>query len=222
MKEKRQSPAVQDYLKALYLEGAESGPVATSKLARHLGVRDPSVTGMLAHLAASGLVEYAPYRGARLTEEGRRQALAVVRRHRLIETYLVDELGLDWGEVHGEAEALEHALSERLLAVIAAKLGDPARDPHGDPIPTAELVLEEPATERLDRLAVGTKGRLVRILGAEPELLAYLDSLGIALGGELEVLGGEPFGGPLMILADGRRRSLGREAAAALGVEVGS
>jgi DtxR family Mn-dependent transcriptional regulator len=222
MKTKRESSAVQDYLRALYLEGAEFGPVATSKLARRLGVRDPSVTGMLAQMAASGLVDYAPYRGARLTEEGRLQALAVVRRHRLLETYLVDELGLDWGEVHGEAEALEHAISERLLAVIAAKLGDPVRDPHGDPIPTAELTIAETPTAPLDRLAVGDKGRLVRILGAEPELLAYLDSLGIALGDELEVLGSEPFGGPLLILADGRRRSLGRQAAAALGVEVSS
>jgi len=222
MRTKPESAAVQDYLKALFLEGAESRPVATSKVARRLGVRDPSVTGMLAHLAAAGLVDYAPYRGALLTDHGRRQALAVVRRHRLLETYLVDELGLDWGEVHGEAEALEHAISERLLAAIAAKLGEPDRDPHGDPIPTAELAVDEAANEPLDRLAVGTKGRLVRILDAEPELLAYLDSLGIALGDELEVLGEEPFGGPLLILADGRRHSLGRQAAAALAVEVGS
>ena len=222
MSTKPESAAVQDYLKALFLEGAESGPVATSKLARRLGVRDPSVTGMLGHLAAVGLVDYAPYQGARLTKEGRREALAVVRRHRLLETYLVDELGLGWGEVHGEAEALEHAVSERLLTAIATKLGEPDRDPHGAPIPTAELAVDEAANEPLDRLAVGVKGRLVRILDAEPELLAYLDSLGIALGDELEVLGEEPFGGPLIILADGQRRSLGRQAAAALGVEVSS
>lgn len=222
MKTKPESPAIQDYLKALYLEGGDSGPVTTSQLARRLGVRDPSVTGMLSHLAAGGLVDYAPYHGARLTAGGRRQALAVVRRHRLLETYLVEALGLDWGEVHGEAEALEHVVSERLLAVIAAKLGEPTHDPHGDPIPTAELTVTETATAPLDHLAVGGKGRLVRVLDAQPELLAYLDSLGIALGDELEVLGSEPFGGPLLILADGRRRSLGRQAAAALGMEVTS
>jgi DtxR family Mn-dependent transcriptional regulator len=215
------SPAVQDYLKAIYLlETQDERPVSTNALATQLGVRAASASAMVARLARDGYVKHVRYRGARLTAKGQQLALAVVRRHRLLETLLVAELGMSWDEVHAEAEALEHSVSDRVLERIAAKLGDPARDPHGDPIPSASLKVTEAATQLLDRLPVGAKGRLVRILGADPELLAYLDQLDIGLGDEVEVLPPEPFGGSLRVSFAGRKRSLGRLAAGALAVEV--
>ena len=153
-----------------------------------------------------------------LTGRGRRAALRVVRRHRLLETFLVSELGMGWGQVHDEAEALEHAISDRLLAAIAAKLGDPARDPHGDPIPRPSSRSTRPRQSR----STGCRSEqraLVRILDANAALLGYLDGLGVSLGDEVEVLGLEPFGGPFTVSIDGRKRSLGRLAAAALSVE---
>ena len=221
MQEATLSPAVENYLKAIYLLQTKSGkPVATSQLAERLGVAAGSVSGMIEHLAREGLVEHVRYRGVRLTDEGRQFALGIVRRHRLLETFLVDELGMRWGEVHGEAEALEHAVSDRLLDAIVAKLGDPVRDPHGDPIPTAELQIDDAETVSLDQLPIGAKGRLVRVLDADRALLAHLDALGVSLGDEVEVLAAEPFGGSLTVSFAGHKRSLGQSAAAALGVEV--
>ena len=214
------SPAVENYLKAVYLLEAKTGqPVPISKIAERLAVAPASVSEMVERLARDGLVKHVRYGGVSLTGRGRRAALRVVRRHRLLETFLVSELGMDWGQVHDEAEELEHAISDRLLQAIAAKLGDPARDPHGDPIPSAELEIDEAEAVSLDRLPVGTKGRLVRVLDADATLLAYLDGLGVALGDELELLSLEPFGGPLIVSVGGRKRSLGRLAAAALSVE---
>lgn len=215
------STAVEDYLKAICaLESKTGKPVRATKLAERLGVTPASVSGMVERLSRDGLVRHARYGAVGLTDEGRRAALRVVRRHRLVETFLVRELGLGWEEVHDEAEALEHAISERLLGAIAEKLGNPTRDPHGDPIPSADLEVEEIATVSLDRLPLGTKGRLVRILDADAGLLAYLDRLGVSLGDGIEVLAVEPFGGPFAVSIGGRRRSLGRVAAAALAVEV--
>ena len=183
------SLAGENYLKAIYLlEGSSSEPVRAGKLAARLEVRPASVTGMLKRLARDGLVRHARYGTVELTERGRRAALRVVRRHRLLETYLVRELGLGWETVHDEAEALEHAISDELLGAIAAKLGHPERDPHGDPIPSAELEVSEADTVPLDGLPVGARGRLVRVLDADAALLAYLDAQGIALGDEVEVL----------------------------------
>ena len=171
--------AVQDYLKAIYLlESPESDSTSMSALAAHLRVRPASASGMVGRLAAEGLVEHVRYGGVRLTPAGRRLALAVVRRHRLLETLLVED-GMGWDEVHVEAEALEHSVSDRLLARIAAKLGEPVRDPHGDPIPSAALEVDEAAAQILERLPVGATGRVVRVLGAEPELLAYLERQGV-------------------------------------------
>ena len=215
------SAAVEDYLKAVYsLESKDQiVPVSVSALAARLRVTPASVSGMVARLAKEGLVEHARYEGVRLTDEGRRLALAVVRRHRLLETLLVEDLGMSWDEVHTEADALEHVVSDHLLEHIAAKLGEPTRDPHGDPIPSAQFELADEVTQVLDELPMGARGRLVRVLGAEPELLSYLDERGIGLGDELEVLGLEPFGGPLRVLVRGQERSLGRLAAQALAVE---
>ena len=214
------SPATQDYLKALYLLDVQGeAPLTISALSARLDVRPASASAMVARLADEGLVEHARYSGVRLTGEGRRLALAVVRRHRLLETLLVKELGMGWDEVHAEAEALEHVVSDHLLEHIAAKLGEPLRDPHGDPIPSADYEFTEDAARALEDLPVGARGRLVRVLDAEPELLAYLDEQGIALGAEIEVLEAEPFGGSLRIALNGKERRVGRLVARALSVE---
>jgi DtxR family transcriptional regulator, Mn-dependent transcriptional regulator len=214
------SHAAQDYLKALYLlESQGEAAVTISALSAKLEVRPASASAMIARLADEELVDHQRYGGVRLTDEGRRRALAVVRRHRLLETLLVEELGMGWGEVHAEAEALEHAVSDHLLEHIAAKLGDPAHDPHGDPIPSAQFELADDATQVLDELPTGARGRLVRVLDADPELLAYLDSQGIALGDELEVLEAEPFGGSLRIRINNREHRLGSVVTRALSIE---
>src|SRR5437588_9006838 len=158
------SSAVQDYAKAIYaLQSRGGDAVSTNALAERLGVTPASASGMVKRLGELGLVEHRPYRGVSLTESGRRVALEVIRHHRLLELYLVESLGVPWDRVHDEAEVLEHVLSEQLEELIAAKLGDPTHDPHGDPIPTRELEIEEGSTASLQTLSVGDRGRFTRI-----------------------------------------------------------
>jgi DtxR family Mn-dependent transcriptional regulator len=145
---------------------------------------------MVKKLAALGYVTHLPYRGVRLTDQGRRVALEVLRHHRLLETYLVEELGVPWDRVHAEAEVLEHVLSEGLEERIAAKLGEPTHDPHGDPIPAADGTVVEPETVALDTLATGDRGRFVRVSDSDSKLLRELARLGIRPGDELEVVAG--------------------------------
>src|SRR5437660_2610668 len=134
--------AIEDYAKAIYaLERRGGEPVSTNALAERLGVTPASASGMVKRLGELGLVEHQPYRGVSLTEDGKRVALEVMRHHRLLELYLVETLGVPWDRVHQEAEVLEHHLSEELRCLIAAELGDPTHDPHGDPIPTTELAI---------------------------------------------------------------------------------
>ena len=166
-----------------------------------------------------GLVAHVPYRGVRLTPRGRRVALEVLRHHRLLERYLVEELGVPWDRVHDEAEVLEHVLSEDLEARIAAKLGDPRHDPHGDPIPTLDLEIERDATRSLGELDAGDEAVFTRVSDSDPEKLRYLHQRGIAPGMPLAVVGREPFGGPLLVRIEGREHALGRELAAAMRVE---
>src|SRR5919197_6247406 len=147
--------AVQDYAKAIYALETRDGTVSTTALAERLDVRPASVSGMLKKLTVLGLVEHEPYHGVRLTERGRLVALEVIRHHRLVELFLVESLGMTWDEVHAEAEVLEHALSEELEELIAAKLGNPTVDPHGVPIPTVDLEIEERPTESLAELSTG-------------------------------------------------------------------
>jgi DtxR family Mn-dependent transcriptional regulator len=155
-----------------------------------------------------------------LTDAGRRIALEVIRHHRLLELYLVESLGVPWDRVHQEAEVLEHVLSEELEELIAAKLGDPTRDPHGDPIPTRDLTIEETATESLQSLDSGARGWFTRVSDADPEMLRYLAERGIAPGDELEVVERQPFGGPLFVRFAGGIHPLGGELARAMRVEV--
>src|ERR687885_932799 len=153
------SSAVEDYAKAIYaLEQRGAGAVSTNALADRLGVTAASASGMVRRLDEMGLVTHVPYRGVRLTPEGEALALEVLRHHRLLELYLSESLGVPWDRVHEEAEVLEHVLSEDLEELIAAKLGDPTHDPHGDPIPTRDGRIDEQATQALDSLESGQHG----------------------------------------------------------------
>jgi DtxR family Mn-dependent transcriptional regulator len=209
----RVTPAIEDYLKAIYTLGRSSPQVTTSLLADHLGFKPASVTGMLKTLADLQLVSYAPYRGVELTAAGERIALEVVRHHRLIELYLVEALGYGWDEVHDEAERLEHHISEKLEARIAAHLGQPAFDPHGDPIPSLEGTLPADGDARLADLTVGEQGRITRVRDQQPERLRYLADLGLVPGAALEVTASAPFDGPISVRLEGAVHPLDRRIA---------
>lgn len=212
---------VQDYVKAIHdLERRSSGAVSTNALAERLGVTPGSASAMVKRLAERGLVAHAPYRGVTLTGEGDQVALKVIRRHRLLETYLAEELGMGWDRVHREAEVLEHVLSDELEDLIARKLGDPSRDPHGDPIPTPDLDLEEEATMSLAACEPGATGVFARISDADPQMLRYLSERQIAPGDRFEVIERQPFGGPLFVRIGGEQQALGGALAEAMRVEL--
>jgi DtxR family Mn-dependent transcriptional regulator len=213
--------SIQDYAKAVYaLEARAGGAVSTNDLAERLGVTPGSVSAMLRKLSDVGLLEHEPYHGVRLTEQGRRVALEVLRHHRLIELFLAEELGMPWDRVHAEAEVLEHVLSEELEQLIAARLGNPALDPHGDPIPTPALKIEESDTRSLAELSAGASGRFVRVSDSDPEMLRYLAEHGISIGDPLQVTGRQPFGGPVFVKVGGREHALGGELAQAMRIEL--
>src|SRR5580692_2694920 len=215
------SSAVEDYAKAIYaLEHRHGDAVSTNALAERLGVTAASASGMVKRLGELGLVEHRPYRGVSLTEEGRRVALEVMRHHRLLELYLVQSLGVPWDRVHQEAEVLEHVLSEELEELIAAKLGDPTHDPHGDPIPTRDLTIEERPTVSLQALEPGARGTFSRVSDSDPEMLRFLAERGIAPGDRLEVVDKQPFDGPLFVRFGDRTHVLGGSLAHAMRVEV--
>jgi DtxR family Mn-dependent transcriptional regulator len=199
-RESPRSPAVEDYCKAIFtLQSRTEQPVATNALAERLAITPGSVSAMLKRLGELGLIEHVPYRGVRLTDAGRKVALEVIRHHRLLELFLAESLDMSWDRVHAEAEVLEHVISEDLERLIAEKLGHPTIDPHGDPIPSAELELNEPETSALDRLRDGDSGVFVRVSDADPEMLRYLSELGISPGDRLLVRERQPFGGPLLV-----------------------
>jgi len=215
------SASVQDYAKAVYaLEARKGAAVSTNELAERLGVTPGSVSSMLRKLSEVGLVEHEPYHGVRLTPQGRRVALEVLRHHRLLELFLAEELGMPWDRVHAEAEVLEHVLSEELEELIAARLGNPTVDPHGDPIPTAEFGIEERQTLGLDELATGVTGRFVRVSDSDPQMLRYLAEHGIAIGDRLEVVDRQPFGGPVFARFGDREYPIGGALARAMRIEI--
>ena len=217
----QRSAAIEDYAKAIYaLEQRGEGPVSTNALAERLGVTAASASGMVRRLDEQGLATHEPYRGVELTEEGRRVALEVLRHHRLLELYLAERLDVPWDRVHAEAEVLEHVLSEELEALIAAKLGNPTVDPHGDPIPSVDLVIDEHPTQSLSELTVGARATFVRISDSDPEMLRYLAERGIAPPAGLEVVDKQPFGGPIFARFGDDVHVLGGALAAAMRVEV--
>ena len=217
----RPSEAIEDYAKAIYaLARRGDGVASTNALAERLGVTPASVSAMVKKLAERGLAEHVPYKGVALTREGEQVALSVLRHHRLLELYLAEHLGVPWDRVHEEAEALEHVISEDLQARIAEKLGNPTHDPHGDPIPSADLVIDEGDTLALADMEPGEQGRFVRVSDSDPEMLRYLDGRGVALGTHLEVLERQPFGGPLTVRFEDTLHVLGGSLAAAMRVEL--
>ena len=215
------SAAVQDYAKAIYtLEHREGGAVSTTALAERLEVTPASVSAMLRRLTELGLVTHVRYKGVQLTPKGARVALEVLRHHRLLELFLATTLGVPWDRVHDEAEVLEHVLSEDLEELIAAQLGHPTHDPHGDPIPDAQLRIEEGETRSLADLEPGDRGEFVRVSDTDPEKLRYLDERGVSLGDTFEVLERQPFGGPLSVRFGEKVHALGGALAAAMRVEL--
>lgn len=208
--------AIEDYSKAIHaLAERESGPVGTTALADRLGVSPGTVTAMVKKMADLDLVAYEPYRGVELTETGERMALEVIRHHRLLESFLAEVLDMPWDRVHDEAEVLEHYISEDLEERIAAALGNPSRDPHGDPIPDRDLTLSQVAPARpLTDLDPGERVVFSRVSDGRPEMLRFLDDRGIRPGAALDVLRREPFGGAVVIRCDDGECSLGPELAA--------
>ncbi|WP_028649633.1 metal-dependent transcriptional regulator [Nocardiopsis sp. CNT312] len=224
----RPSTSAEDYVKVIYdLQERGTGPVTISGMAERLSVANSSVSSMLRKLTDLGLVEHRRYGTVSLTEAGTKAALSVLRRHRLLETYLVAELGYSWDEVHDEAEILEHVVSDKFVDRIAAHLGDPDVDPHGDPIPSAEGDIAERASVLLSDAVEGTSGVVVRVNDNDPELLRYLADIGIGIGMTVTVVERQPYAGSVQIVvraragADERPRSLGLVAAEALWIEPG-
>ena len=215
------SSAIEDYAKAIYaLERRAGEAVSTNALADRLGVTAASASGMVKRLGELGLVEHEPYRGVSLTDDGRRVALEVMRHHRLLELYLVQNLGVPWDRVHKEAEVLEHVLSEELEELIAAKLGDPTHDPHGDPIPSRDLTIDETPTDCLQDLEPGATGRFTRVSDSDPDMLRFLAERGIAPGDTFDVVEKQPFDGPLFVRFGEDVHVLGGSLARAMRVEV--
>ena len=204
------SEAVEDYAKAIHaLHERDGTAVSTSALAERLGVSPGSVTAMLKRMVEMGLVVHEPYHGVTLTGPGERVALEVIRHHRLLEAYLSEALGMPWDRVHDEAEVLEHYFSEELEERIAAALGDPSFDPHGDPIPDRALEVEEAEGVALARLEPGAAGTFTRVSDSDPAMLRYLAERGIRPGARLQVRERQPFGGPLTIEVDGAGHAIG-------------
>jgi DtxR family Mn-dependent transcriptional regulator len=194
------SGPVEDYLKAIYaLEELTGAPATTSDIAERLDIAPPSVSGMLRRLAARKLIRHERYKGVHLTAAGRRAALRMLRRHRVLEAYLASVLGFSWDRVHAEAERLEHAASDELIDRMAAALGDPATDPHGAPIPARDGTLREIPTQPLSDQAVGASARVASVGDEDGELLRYVGSLAIKPGVLIKVLSRAPFDGPITI-----------------------
>jgi DtxR family Mn-dependent transcriptional regulator len=196
----RITPNMEDYLKAIYLIQQRGDTVSTSLLSEQLGGLKPgSVTGMIKKLAECKLISHTPYQGVQLTAAGEKVALEVLRHHRLLELYLVEALGYSWDEVHEEAEALEHYISEKLEARIADLLGQPTLDPHGDPIPTLEGEIPISTAVRLTDLPVGARAEIVRVSDQSADRLRYLASLGLIPGAHIQVTEVAPFDGPVSV-----------------------
>ncbi|NLU81471.1 metal-dependent transcriptional regulator [Rhodococcus sp. HNM0569] len=213
------SSVAQDYLKVIWtIQEWSHERVSTKLLSEKIGVSASTVSEAIRKLADQGLVDHARYGAIALTDAGRVAAVGMVRRHRLLETFLVEELGYGWDEVHDEAEVLEHAVSDLLISRIDAKLGCPERDPHGDPIPRADGSVPTPPARQLSDFGNGEHGRIARISDADPEMLRYFDSMGVALDVEVTVLERRDFAGTVSIRLGDRDESveLGNPAAQAI------
>jgi DtxR family Mn-dependent transcriptional regulator len=215
------SAAIQDYVKEIYKLDAAGERATTSAIARRMGVAPSSVTSMLKKLAALGLAEHAPYRGAELTEAGERIALEVIRHHRLLEQYLAETLGLGIDAVHAEADRLEHVLSDELERRIDEALGFPTHDPHGHPIPNAELEVEPSTLRTLAALEPGEEATVRRVPDGDADVLRYLAELELVPGERVRMGRCEPFEGPMRVTVGAREHAISRELAGQIGVSTG-
>ncbi len=214
------SRSIEDYIKAIYALESEENKASTKQVAQRLGVRMASVTGMLKHLAAEGYVTHTPYHGVQMTDRGRRVALGLIRRHRLIESFLAKTLRLSWDEVHDDAEVLEHVVSDRLIERIHEYLGFPEFDPHGSPIPAKDGSIAPRRGIRLDELTAGQRGTVVEVSDRDPEFLRYLTRLKLKIGSEIRVRERAPFGGPITLGVGSRTVAIGHEAGARVRVAI--
>jgi DtxR family transcriptional regulator, Mn-dependent transcriptional regulator len=205
------SRAVQDYLKAIHYRGGSDHQVSPADIAERLGVRAPSVTGMLKRLADAGWIDYEPGAGAQLTAKGIAEARRVIRRHRLVELFLTRVLGLDWSEVDAEAEALEHAISPRLEQALAAHLGEPLEDPHGHPIPTREGAMARRDLLKLSAFRAGERALIREVRDDSPERLRRWQSLGLTPGAVVRFVSHQPLDDLFEVEVAGRRVPLGSE-----------
>jgi DtxR family Mn-dependent transcriptional regulator len=208
--------SVEDYLKAIYRLSPEGRPASTSEIAHLLELSAPSVSAMIKRLSEQGLLEHVPYKGVQLTTEGKRAALRMVRRHRLIEAYLVEFLGFSWDTVHQEAERLEHAVSDTLVERMAAALGHPTVDPHGDPIPAPDGSIRESVCTPLHEIPMGEVVEIRRVDEAHADRLRYIASLGLRPGTRVTIVDQAPFDGPLTIEVGEDRQVIGHELAQVL------
>ncbi len=218
------SSTIENYLKAILVRsGREEGMVATGVIAEALTVTPGTATTMVKGMASQGLVEYHPHAGVKLTNRGRALALAVLRKHRLIETFLVQVLKMDWAEVHEEAEALEHAISDRVLARLDALLGHPATDPHGDPIPSQKHPrLETKAAATLATCPLAKPMRVARITDQTPTFLEFVQQTGLKPGAKVQVKTRDPASGVVQCeLGAGKETALGLAVAGKIEVEAG-
>ncbi|MFI5244088.1 MAG: metal-dependent transcriptional regulator [Gemmatimonadales bacterium] len=210
----------EDYLKVIYEIEQDGKPAATTDIAEQLGIAAASVSGMVQRLARLSLVKVERYRGARLTASGRAVALQLIRRHRIIESFLVTKLGYGWDDVHEEAERLEHAASAELIDRLAEALGNPAADPHGAPIPTAAGRVDERRLSSIADLPVGARARVVRMSDRDAEFLRYMKKRGIVPGATVRVTAREPFDGPITLTVGRKRQAIGATAAAKVYVDT--
>ncbi len=217
------SRSVEDYLKVIYALSQEGEAASTSDIAEALKVQPASVSGMVKRLAESGYVEHLPYRGVRLSTEGSREALRIIRRHRILETYLNERLGYSWDDVHDEAERLEHAASDELIDRMASALEDPSHDPHGAPIPTRAGDVELTDHPTLAEVRVGAQVLIHAVRDDDPERLRYMEARGLLPGVLLHVDSRAPFDGPITLTV-GRGRgvpqTIGHELATRIRVAV--
>jgi DtxR family transcriptional regulator, Mn-dependent transcriptional regulator len=210
---------VEDYLKAIYELERDGGPAGTNEIAQRLSIAPASVSGMIRRLARQRLLSHERYRGVKLTGTGRRVALRLIRRHRVIEAYLTRALGFSWDRVHDEAERLEHAASDELVDRMAAAIGEPATDPHGAPIPTREGTIAVRPVIALAALALRKRGRVVEVSDDSADRLRYLEELGLTPGARVQLLERAPFGGPLRLKIGAREQLVGAELASTVLVE---
>lgn len=207
---------VENYLKAIYHLQEDGAKVKTTAVAERLGVSRPSVSSMLQSLSAEGLVDHEPYRGARLTDQGLIAALSVIRKHRLIEIFLVELLEYDWDEVHAEAEQLEHSVSDKLAQRIDDFLGNPQFDPHGDPIPTADGQIFKRNAIPLNQTVPDQRVRIVRVLDQQPDVLRHLTREGLTPDTEIEVVEVLPFDGQMTVTVGDAMSTISRTLASRL------